>query len=126
MQIINPLDSESKDIEPPLVKMAASNDRLVALKGRKLLELVRHLKAQGPTPGALGSLLLSELWLQSSRASVQVWVDWQDYGPMCDGLPVTHFRLQLKRENAIVSQEARTASLEEAEQFILQAFGWSS
>ena len=131
MRIINLNHPESHAIEPPLVKMASSEDRLEALKGRKLLELVRHLQAQGPAPQVCGSLVLRhELWLMTynlaNQVLVKVWVDWQDYGPLFDGLPVAHYRLQFKGENSAISENARAGRPEEAEQVLLKAFDSSA
>lgn len=55
MRIIKLLDRDSQDIEVPLLQMTNSGDRLEAFRGRKLLELVRHLQAQGPAPPRLAT-----------------------------------------------------------------------
>lgn len=127
MRIINFLDPDTNDIEVQLLETASSEDQLKALKGRKLVELVRHLKAQG-SPEARGYLLdSSHLWLSpcnlANRVSVTVWVDWYDYGPQSEGLPETHYRFQIQR-GSIVSQDVRVTSTSEAAQVILEAFGW--
>ncbi len=59
MQIIN-LSPKSKDMELPLTQLAASEDRLEALRGKKLLELVRYLRSQGDEPEAHGRLWARE------------------------------------------------------------------
>ena len=128
MRIINLLDLEANDIEAPLQQMASSGDRLEAFKGQKLLELVRYLQVQGPAPRACGHLMLKELWLTPYNAAnqvlVKVWVDWQDYTPLRDGLPAAYYRFQIHRGNAPLSRDARAATPEEAEQVIWEAFGW--
>lgn len=127
MQIINPLDA-SRDIEPALMQLASSDNPLEALKGQKLLELVRHLKTQGPSPTAGRQLVLRELWLvpynDAKGRCLQIWVDWNDYGPLRDGLPETHFRLSMRRGNGTLSIDARAKTVEDAGQVIYEAFGW--
>lgn len=128
MQIINLLDHDTHDIEAPLLRMASSADRLEAFKGQRLLELVQHLQAQGSAPRACGHFLLGELWLSpynsSNRVLVKIWVDWQDYSALRDGLPQVHYRLQIQRGKSRLSREARVLTPEEAEQVIWEAFGW--
>jgi hypothetical protein len=128
MQIINLLDHERHDIEAPLLQMVSSEDHLEAFKGQKLLELVRYLQAQGPAPRACGHLMLGLLCLMpsgsASQVSVDVWVDWRDYGPLRDGLPEAYYRLQIRRGKAPCTRDARAATPAEAEQIIWEAFGW--
>jgi len=130
MRIINLLDRASRDVEPQLLEMASSEDRVKAFKAQKLLELVRHLKAQGPAPEACGHVRNNELWLSpynvANKVLVRVWVDWFDYAPLKEGLPEAHYRLQVQRRERVVSQDVRAASTTEAEEAIWQAFGWSS
>jgi hypothetical protein len=129
MRIINLEDREAQDIEAPLRSLASSHDRLEAFKGRKLLELVRHLQAQGPAPEVIGRLWWRQQLLltprsTTNRAAVTVWIDWRDYAPVRDGLPEAHYRLQIRRGNAALSQDARAATPEEVERIIWEAFGW--
>ena len=130
MRIINLLDLDSQDIEPLLIKMTRSDDRLESFKGARLLELVRHLQAKGPAPTACGHLLLGELWLTpynvANRVLVKVWVDWFDFAPLKDGLPEAHYRLQIERGKSPVSSDARANTVSEAEHAIWEAFGWST
>lgn len=126
MQIVNPSGRDNPDLKAPLLLMAGSDDRLAAAKGEMLLELVRHLEAQGPAPRAVGRVALGELWLspagRSSGAFVRVWVDWPDHGPVRDGLPLMHYRIQVRRPGSPLSTDARVRSPEEV---ICQAFGWT-
>jgi hypothetical protein len=129
MQIVNPSGCDNPDLKAPLAVMAESADRLEAAKGEKLLALVRHLEAQGPAPRAIGRVALGELWLspsgRSSGAFVRVWLDWPDYGPAQDGLPVMHYRIQVRRPGSSLSADARVQSPQEVEQVISEAFGWA-
>jgi hypothetical protein len=128
MQIINLMDHESWDIEPPMRQMAESDDPLEAFRGQKLLQLVQYLKAKGPAPTSCGNVRSRELWLKprdlANDVLVKVWVDWFDYSALHDGLPESHYRFQIRRGKRDVTQDARAYSLAEAEKVIWDAFGW--
>jgi hypothetical protein len=131
MQIISLLDGETKSIERPLLGMAASDDRLEAYCGRRLLELVRYLEAQGPAPQAFGCLLTRQLYLSpiderdsGDAVSLTIWVDWQDYPAWNDGNPKTHYRLQINRKSRVLTEDARASTPEEVENVIRGAFNW--
>lgn len=116
------------DIEGPLQRLAAEFDTLSAIRWQKLLELVRALRADGPNPTAWGLILGEELQLSppnpANRASARIWVDWRDYGPVENGLPVMHYRIQVQRPGSRLSAEVRTADPDEVRQVIWEAFGW--
>jgi hypothetical protein len=122
MRIINPLDDDWS-IEPSLIAMATDTNLLEALKGRKLLELVQHLQSKGE-PRAFGWARRGMLHLspRDSSVSVSVWIDWYDYAPLQDGLPVPHYRLEVRRRDSTVSYDARAANSNEAVRIILDAF----
>jgi hypothetical protein len=61
----------------------------------------------------------------TTRVWVQVWADWPDYGPVRDGLPVMHYRLQIRRPGSNLSRDERMATPAESERVIWQAFGWA-
>jgi hypothetical protein len=109
--------------------MAASADRFEALRGQKLLELTRYLQAQGTERWVGGHFFRGVLSLVPSgaanRVSVEVWIDWPDHAPLRRELAEAHYRFQIRREDTDLSQDARAATLEEAEKVIRQAFGWS-
>jgi hypothetical protein len=120
---------EPCDVEIPLRRLASAPDRLVAARWQMLLELVRALRADGPHPEAWASILGEELYLSpgnpANRVTVRVRADWQDGAPLRDGWPEFHYRLQIERSGARLSQDARTQSPEEAGRIIREAFGWS-
>jgi hypothetical protein len=60
----------------------------------------------------------------ANRVSVRVWTDWRDYGPVRDGLPVLHYRMQIQRRSSQRTVDARADSPEEAKRIIYQAFGY--
>jgi hypothetical protein len=119
---------EPGDIEGSIQRLAASPDRLTAARGGMLLALVRLLQTDGPHPEAWGYVLNRELTLMpanpANRVSVRVWTDWRDYGPVRDGLPVLHYRMQIQRRSSQRTVDARADSPEEAKRIIYQAFGY--
>ncbi len=117
-------------LEEALQRRIVSSDRLAAARWSKLLELARVLKEDGPYPEVWSCLLCDVLHMgpsnSANRVSVDIWMDWQDYGPVSDGLPVLHYRLQIRRGTAPRSTDARADRPEKARDLILQAFGWSN
>lgn len=102
VEIVNPLFRDDRDIKGSLRRMTAGSDALQALRGRLLLELVRGLEeAAGPRVVAI--LILRELVLSvGSRVAspvVRVGVDWRDYGPLRDGLPIAHYRVRIHAQS---------------------------
>lgn len=123
MEIINPFDRVGRDIKAPLRSLTADPNPLTALRGRLLLEVVRRLEGC-PGPRVWAHAFMGALSLcAGSRETdpvVQVDVDWQDYGPIRDGLPVAHFRVHVKRPGVVLSEETRTADADEAVNCIVQ------
>jgi hypothetical protein len=128
MEIVAALTGE--DIASALRDRATEPDPLAAARARMLLELVEYLRSRGAGRRACGLLLGDRIMLSpigpSSKTAVWVEVDWPDYGPACDGLPVMHYRLQSKPPGAHLSQNERAATLEAAERAIWDAFGWTN
>jgi hypothetical protein len=126
MQIFNLQDREARDIEKPLRQLAATDDPLKAVKGQKLLNLVSYLQARGPAPEAYGSVRGQELWLspwrRANRVSIQIGLDWNDYGPLQDGLPLMHYRVKIRRRGEVLTTEERADLPEVVERIILEAF----
>ena len=132
MRIANLIDSE--DIRSQLREAAADTNRLRAAWCHVLPALVEHLEAQGPEPTAFGrleafgrlgqeTLVLSPV-SPSNEVSVMVWADWMDYGPSQDGLPIIHYRIQIRRSARSLTRDERVASVTDAKRVIYQAFGW--
>jgi hypothetical protein len=119
---------KSCDAEDLLQRVASGPDLLSAARSQMLLALVRLLRADGPHPKVWGYLLGRQLhlWLHNpaNSVSVEVWPDWRDYGPARNGLPVMHYRIQVKRRGATLTQDARAGSAAEADRVIREAFGW--
>jgi hypothetical protein len=116
---------KSRDVRAELTAMASSHRRLDALRGQKLLALLQHLEAEATEQRVYARLLLKELTFSANAVAVKVWVDWNDYGPVQDGIPQAHYRLQIQRENLALSEDIRTETPEEVRRVISQAFGWS-
>jgi hypothetical protein len=121
MQFLNVLNGE--DIFTQLREKSLSEDRIVAACGRKLLALVVYLHSRGPAPRASATLFQNELWITLRHPSrgVRVWIDWQDFGEVRDGLPVMHYRIQIDKPNSELSENMRLATLVEAACQILTA-----
>ena len=122
--------AEPCDIELPLSRLVSSPNRLMATQWQKLLDLVQLLQADGPHPEAWGQILGDELYLfpednSANLVTVRVRADWRDFAPLLNGLPELHYRLQIERDGAKLSKDARTHNPEEAERIIREAFGWS-
>ena len=127
MRIINWRQREGHDIKPPLHVLAESEDRLRAAKAQRLLELVLCLEAQGPAPQVGGSVFSDELWLNGRRGAppvhVAVRMDWKDFGPVEQGLPVMHYRVRVRRAGTVLTEDARLGTSQEASKVIMQSFG---
>jgi hypothetical protein len=124
MEIINPLDQPDRDIKTPLHHLASSPDPGRALRGRLLLELAQYLE-ENSGPRLLAHTFLEQLHFSAfgrGAGIMEVGVDWPDYGPFENGLPVAHYRIRVKREGVPISDELRTADVEQVRQFILQTF----
>ena len=117
MEIIYRLD---RDIKAPLGHLSASVDRLQALRGRFLLDLVDYLE-KCPGPRVRAHIRFGELSLFLGILTVRVAVDWYDYGPLREGLPVAHYRVWAKCPAAVLTREWRTSDVEQAGRHILQA-----
>lgn len=100
-------------------------DPLESLKQQRLRELIDALESSGPTPIVCAVLLgipCPEMMLSNEDMVVKVRVDWMDYGPWSNGLPATHFRVDVKRAGAYgSSKETRHVSTEAAAALIVSA-----
>ncbi|MBN2295104.1 MAG: hypothetical protein JXM70_21930 [Pirellulales bacterium] len=126
MRIVNPLN-EDEDIKTEIRKQIDSSDnRFETFKWQKLLEFVLYLHAEGPTTILYGQFMFGKLWLQpsniNSQVSAEIWVDRYDYAPLRDGLPETHYRLQISHQDSPTTTDARAKTVEEAEQVLKRVF----
>jgi len=113
---------KNRDVKSSLFALAGSENKVQARKADKMLELVRYLEDRPPSHRVFG-VLTDQLWLTYHRVSVRIWMDWPDYGPMEDRVPIMHYRVDVKHFGDEVRSEIRTKELEEIRQFLLQAFG---
>ena len=127
MEIWSPGDRRGRGVNTQLALMAESADPVEAHRGRLLLTLFQCLESEGPLPRLVGLLLRGQLRLSGTEpsgwASVQVEVDWPDYGPAQSGVPVMHYRVRIKRSDSPLSVESRTQDAKEAGRIIGQVFG---
>jgi hypothetical protein len=130
MRILNSDGSDGFDeLERQLLPAASSADRMEAFVAQRMLELVRFLHRRGQMRTAIGMLFFPELWLSpfpfGNKVNVTVWVDWVDYSPAKDGLPLSaYYRLDIKRDGAALSHNERVHTPEEVERVLWDAFGW--
>ena len=118
------------DIDVPLLPLADSPEPLTAARWKKVLDLIRHLRSGGPDAEVWAHVFGNTLYLHPAHArergvSIKLWIDWRDHGPMRDGLPVLHYRLQIQRPGSRLSEDARTEDPEEVRQILCRAFGWA-
>lgn len=129
MLIIDLMKMGNGDNIAPLRVPADNTDRLASARSTMMRELVDYLQAQGLTPQVGGHLIRNELLLisnhPSKKASVRIWTDWPDYGPVHNGLPVLHYRLQVQQTGSHLSMDERATTTVEAGRVILLAFGLS-
>jgi len=116
-----------RDIGPDVQELADSLKPIQAARGRRLLELVEHLRLSGPVPRAFGDVILDELWIMplddGPSVSVKIQADWYDYGPDHRDLSKMHFRISSRKGTRSPGTEVRAADPIEAERVILDAFG---
>jgi len=118
---------KNRDVKAGLLALTGSENKVQARKADKLLELVRYVEERPPSYRVFGILHPTDqlsLTCGSNRVSVQIWMDWHDYGPIEDGVPIMHYRADLRNSDHELQSEIRTKELEEIRQFLLQAFGW--
>lgn len=118
------------DINGPLQRrLDSSSDLIDGVRWRLLLDVVRTLCADGPHPQAFGQIWDHELWLSpanpANRVQVQIWTDWRDYGPVRDGIPAMHYRIQIRRPTVKGSEDVRAEHPDQVKMIVCQAFGWA-
>ena len=117
-----------REVHDVLQQLVRTTDRLASARWHKLVELVQFLCSDGPFPEAWGQVCGDALHLSpansANRVTVQVWTDWRDYGPAPGGLPLLHYRLQVRRPSIHLSENARVESPDQARDIIWKAFGW--
>ena len=128
MQIENLLDGDLAGVEPRLLERITGENAIDDCRTRLLLDLVQHLRRQGPAPRAFGFMVGDVLWLSPANAEnlvwVKIWVDSHDYGVLGDGVRDMHFRVECRRGKDGPLTDARVESPEGAEAVMWEAFGW--
>jgi hypothetical protein len=117
---------KNRDVKSSLLALTDSGDKVQAHKAERILELVRYLEEWPPSHRALAILhLTDQLWITFGRrpkvASARIRIDWKDYGPVEDGIPIMHYRIEVKTPGDKVWSEIRTRELEEIRQFLARA-----
>lgn len=95
-----------------------------------IINLLSLDEPDGVAPAAFGHLTGHEISLspanEYNRANVRICVDWPDYGPLADGLPMMHYRLKMSRCVGAPTRDERSQDVAEVKRFIWEAFGWSN
>ncbi|MDB5344403.1 MAG: hypothetical protein JWP89_2780 [Schlesneria sp.] len=55
--------------------------------------------------------------------SIKVTIDWPDFGPLENGMPIMHYRFRIERAESTMSEDARASDLVSAKQIICTALG---
>jgi hypothetical protein len=58
---------------------------------------------------------------RTGGSSIQIEIDWNDYGPIENGLPLIHYRIRAKREGEQISREFRGRDSGEAATWLVEA-----
>jgi hypothetical protein len=97
------------------------------VRDHEMKKFIDEWRALNPGSTTWGGRLSREMMRRFPRkpgVRVSVWVDWRDYGPLRDGLPEMHYRLQVERPGKTITDDARAKDPIEAERIICEAFGW--
>jgi len=118
---------KNRDAKSSLLALADNENKVLARKAEQMLELVRYLEDRPPSYRVFATQrLVDQLWLTYGRRPRSVWarirIDWSDYGPLEDGIPIMHYRIEVKSSDDDVWSEIRSRELEEIRQFLTQAF----
>ena len=121
MEFFCPIPEE--DVFARVREQAAASEPVHAAGARKLLELMEYLRGRGPTPkvGAMMFRNVLSLTLLHPQRGVDVWVDWYDRGKMRDGLPVMHYRIDVRGPDSKITENHRAETMVEAAALILTA-----
>lgn len=111
-----------------LARFAENPDVAVAACWKKLIELVDRLYEIGPPHDLYGWITGYgyELTIFTpENATINVRADRFDYGPCINGVPIFHFRVEVKRGSRVV-RETRRESVDEMASLIVGELGFES
>ena len=97
------------------------------VRKKKMREFMEEWRASNPDPTTSGDSLRREMrkrFPPETGIRVRVWAGWRDYGPVRDGLPVMHYRFEVRRPGKAENVYARARDAAGAERIIRKAFGW--
>jgi hypothetical protein len=112
MELID-LFARGMPFEDRLAQLTNSTDQFIAFQGRKLAELVRLLSDCASQARVFATLHGQEIWLSGKRRRATVKVDWFDRSPLVDGFPISHYRIEIRGDKAVLKEE-RVSTKEEA------------
>jgi hypothetical protein len=133
MEIVSLIEPGSRDYEGPFRSVASSAAAYEARVGGMMLDLLDAVRRDSIGPRLFAFAHTNrELWLQYYSASngasamIRITIDRPDYGPLEDGLPRFHYRLdyRIKSSNGAIARpliEQRAHSVETACAFVREA-----
>ena len=135
MEIVSLIAPGSSDDEGPFRSLASSAAAYDARVGRMMLDLLDAIRRDSIGPRLFASVhtdreLLLQYYSASNGASavIKIAIDRPDCGPVGDGLPRFHYRLdyRIKSSNDAIARpliEERARSVEAACAFVREAIG---
>lgn len=90
---------------------------------RLFKKFIEEWRASHPDSAEWGNEIVDAAWpfFNSRRDSIRVTIDWPDYGPVENGLPITHYRFRIERAGCSLSEDARANDLTRTKQIICNA-----
>jgi hypothetical protein len=95
-------------------------------RDREFEKFMEEWRALHPDPEKWGNDFLEAARPFYSKRidSIKVTIDWPDYGPLENGIPIMHYRFRIEPAKSIISEDARANDLLSAKRIICRVFGF--
>jgi hypothetical protein len=92
-------------------------------RDREFEIFLEEWRASHPDPQSWGNELVDAArpFFGKRRDSIRITVDWPDYGPLENGIPIMHYRFRIDRAEGTISKDARARDLASAKMIICDA-----